>query len=271
MPPGSAALVLVRALAWHALAWHALAWHALAWHALAWRGLVGGVARWHGAARADRSAGSHGLPWHAFAGKASSRGGAASRGWAASRGKPASRRRPESRGGPRAPAAGAREAASLGPASTPRGVACGHGAAWGAAAGRRRHKARGRDRPDSCRAGNRDEAAWLRPGRATAGPGSTRRPALPGPALPGPAAVRRSAGFPGWPGLLASRARDHPWACRAGRPVSTHSSGSAWTADRNALRHNRYLHPGHQRGAGPGGAPAMYQAPVTCHARGTPP
>ncbi len=191
----------------------------------------------------------------------------------------ASRRLGEGRSraeGRRAPAAGAREAASLGPASAPRGVACGHGAAWGAAAGRRRHKARGRDRPDSCRAGNRDEAAWLRPGRATAGPGSTRRPALPGPALPGPAlpgpaAVRRSAGFPGWPGLLASRARDHPWACRAGRPVSTHSSGSAWTADRNALRHNRYLHPGHQRGAGPGGAPAVYQAPVACHARGTPP
>jgi hypothetical protein len=50
MPPGSATLVLVRALAW--------------------RGLVGGVARWHGTTRADRSAGSHGLPRHALAGKA---------------------------------------------------------------------------------------------------------------------------------------------------------------------------------------------------------
>ncbi len=50
MPPGSATFVLVRALAW--------------------RGLVGGVARWHGTTRADRSAGSHGLPRHVLAGKA---------------------------------------------------------------------------------------------------------------------------------------------------------------------------------------------------------
>ena len=50
MPPGSATLVLVRALAW--------------------RGLVGGVARWHGTTRADRPAGSHGLPRHVLAGKA---------------------------------------------------------------------------------------------------------------------------------------------------------------------------------------------------------
>jgi hypothetical protein len=42
MPPGSAALVVVLALAW--------------------RGLVGGVARWQGAARADRSARSPCLP-----------------------------------------------------------------------------------------------------------------------------------------------------------------------------------------------------------------
>ena len=43
MPPGSAALVVVLALAW--------------------RGLVGGVARWQGATRADRSARSPCLPW----------------------------------------------------------------------------------------------------------------------------------------------------------------------------------------------------------------
>ena len=49
MPPGSAAAwVLVLALAW--------------------RRLVGGVARWQRAARADRSAGSHCLPRHAVAG-----------------------------------------------------------------------------------------------------------------------------------------------------------------------------------------------------------
>jgi len=66
MPPRSAALVLVRALAWRALAW---------------RGLVGGVARWHRTPGADRSAGSHGLPRHAFAGKAcvAGRGGVARR------------------------------------------------------------------------------------------------------------------------------------------------------------------------------------------------
>ena len=183
--------------------------------------------------------------------------------------------------GRRGPAAEAREAASLDLVSAPRGVACSHGAAWEAAAGRRGHKAPGRDRPDSCRAGNRDGAAWLRPGRATAGPGSTRHPALRAPtllglalprlALPRLATVRRSAGFPGWPGLLASRVGDHPWARRAGRPVSTHSSASARTADRNALRHDRYPRPGYRRGAGPGGAAAMYQAPLTCHARGTPP
>ena len=50
MPPGSAALVL----------------------ALAWRRLVGGVARWQGAARADRSARSPCLPRHTgVAGQAS--------------------------------------------------------------------------------------------------------------------------------------------------------------------------------------------------------
>ena len=37
---------------------------------LARRGLVGRVARWHGSAGADRSAGSHPLPRHAFAGRA---------------------------------------------------------------------------------------------------------------------------------------------------------------------------------------------------------
>jgi hypothetical protein len=50
MPPGSAALVLMLALARQRL--------------------VGGVTRWQGAARADRSAGSHRLPRRAFAGKA---------------------------------------------------------------------------------------------------------------------------------------------------------------------------------------------------------
>ena len=100
-----------------------------------------------------------------------------------------------------------------------------------------------------------------------------RGPVLLG--LPGAAAVRRSAGFPGCPGLLASRVRDHPWARRAGRPASTRSSVSARAAGRNALRRrgrrDRRLRPGRQRGAGPGVAPAVCRALMTCRARGMPP
>jgi hypothetical protein len=132
-----------------------------------------------------------------------------------------------------------REAAWHGQAAAPPLVACGRGVAW-EAAGRRAHTAPGRARPDSSRAGTQDAAA-----------------------------VRRSAGFPGCPGHPASRARDHPWARRAGRLASRRSSGSARTADRNATR-DRCPRPGRQRGAGPGAAPAMCRALVTCRARGTP-
>ena len=143
--------------------------------------------------------------------------------------------------------------------------------------GRRRLAARG----IRCPAGT----AWAHPGLVTrtrrrgSGPAG-RRPVLAPPAdrrsrgVLGSAAVRRSAGFPGWAGLLASRTRGHPWARRAGRPVSTRSSVSARTAGQNALRRrarrDRCLRPGRQRGAGPGGVPAMCRALVTCRARGTP-
>ena len=204
LAPGSAALVLVRALAWQGLAWRGLAWSALAWRALAWRGLawralVGGVARWYGNARADRSAGSHGLPRHAFAG----RGGVAGRA----------------------------------DVTRPRGLARRHRMArpWRLAGshvvtgrhGRRRLAAGGIGRPAGTariHAGlvTEDAAAWLRPSRPMAGPGSSRWPTLLAPtllrlaplrlaplrlaplrlaplrlALLGLAAVRRPAGFPG--------------------------------------------------------------------------
>ena len=121
--------------------------------------------------------------------------------------------------------------------------------------------------PPALRSRGRCSRGWHSRGRYS------RAPVLRG--LPGAAAVRRSAGFPGCPGLLASRARDHPWARRAGRPASTRSSGSARAAGRNALRRrgrrDRCLRPGRQRGAGPGGAPAVCRALMTCRARGMPP
>jgi hypothetical protein len=200
----------------------------------------------------------HAAPQHHAAGRrrAAPQHHAAGRRRAAPQHHAAGRRRGE---GLRGPAGGPREVASGGRAAEPPGVSCSHGVAREAAAGRRVHEARGRDHPGSSRAGNQDAAVWLRPGRATAVPGSTPRLALPGLALrglalrglalPGPAllvlaAVRRSAGFPGCFGLLAPRARDHPWARRAGRPVSTRSSGSARAADRDALRRDRCLPPG---------------------------
>ena len=88
--------------------------------ALTWRRLVGGVARRQGGARADRPAGSHGLPRHGVAGKAA-RGPTAGR-----RGMPAV----AGMGWPRA-AARPREAARRGRAAAPPGVACGRGVvAW---------------------------------------------------------------------------------------------------------------------------------------------
>ena len=223
MPPGSAAAwVLVLALAR--------------------RRLVGGVARWQRAARADRSAGSHCLPRHAVAG--------GRRRGEGRRGRPrglAGRLRFLGRGG------SARRHGLTGPAAMalagrhrvagPRRLPGSHVVTgWH---GRRRLAAGGIRRPAG--------TARVHPGLVTrtrrlgSGPAG-RRPVLAPPAdrrsrpprgsrgLLGAAAVRRSAGFPGCPGLLASRARDHPWARRAGRPVSTRSSGSARAAGRNALR-----------------------------------
>jgi hypothetical protein len=166
--------------------------------------------------------------------------------------------------GRRGQVAGARGAASRGRAAVPPRVAWDHGMAWEVAAGCRGGKVPGRDRPGSSLAGSRDAAAEFRPGRATAGPGSTRRPAPLGQA-----AGRRSAGFPGCSGLPASRARDHPWARRAGRQVSTRSWASARTAGPNALRRRarRARCPRSQRR--PGACPG--RALVTCRALGATP
>jgi hypothetical protein len=151
-------------------------------------------------------------------------------------------------------AAGPRGAASRGRAAAPLGVACDHGAAWEVAADRRGHTAPARDRPGSSPAGSQDAAEEVQPGRAAAGPGSSRRPALLESA-----GVRRSAGFPGCSDLRASRARDCPWAHRAGRPVSIRSSASARAVDPNALRcrarRDRCLRSERQPGAGPGCVP----------------
>ena len=134
-------------------------------------------------------------------------------------------------------AARLRGAASQDRAAAPPGAACGRAVAGRAAAGRREHTAAGTPDPGSCRAGNQDAVAELRPGRE-------------GPE----AAVRHSAGSPGRPVLPASRARDRPWARRAGRLVSRRWSGSARKADRNVTR-GRCPAPGHLRGTGPAAVP----------------
>ena len=242
MPPGSAAAwVLVLALAR--------------------RRLVGRVARWQRAARANRSAGSHCLPRHAVAGRAASRDACGFWDEAAPRGDM----------GSRAGHALARRHRVAGPRRLPGShvVTRWHGRQRLAAGGIR------------CPAGTARVHPWLRVTRARR---LGARPAGRRPVLAPPAGrrsrgsrgswvggVRRSAGFPGCSGLLASRARDHPWARRAGRPANTRLSGSARNVGRNALprraRRDRFLRPGHQRGAGPGGAPAMCRAQVTCRAR----
>jgi hypothetical protein len=130
--------------------------------------------------------------------------------------------------------------------AAPRGGVHDHAAARGAPAGRPGRTALARDRPGSCPAGSHDATAEVRRGRRTAGPGSTRRPNLPGPARlepPGPArpepqgATRpellgparpeppgparrergralRDAGSPGYPRHPAFRVHGHPWARR---------------------------------------------------------
>jgi hypothetical protein len=146
-----------------------------------------------------------------------------------------------------------------------RADACDREAAW---AGRRPgHEGRGWGRPDSFLAG-RQPAVPRHRGlpRLAAGAGSCRRSTRrcpssaprvsgagwaehrgPGPRrrgsasrLEGSAGLPRSYGFRGFascprgPGSLTARARGHPWARRAGRPVSTRNSDSARASWPNA-------------------------------------
>jgi hypothetical protein len=98
--------------------------------------------------------------------------------------------------------------------AAPRGGVHDHAAARGAPAGRPGRTALARDRPGSCPAGSRDATAEVRRGRRTAGPGSTRRPNLPGPARRERGRALRDAGSPGYPRHPAFRVHGHPWARR---------------------------------------------------------
>ena len=243
MPSGSAALSLLMALLSRLMALCLR----LA-RSLSRRGLEGRVARWHGSARAHRSAGSPSLPRHAFAGRAfAGRAEVAERAFAG-----------------RADMAGSRALARRHRVAGPRRLSRSHGiTGWH---GRRRLAAGGVRRP----AGTAWAHPWLvaRTRRLTSSPAGRRPvlapaawPALPAwagaPGVGGGPAVRRISGD-----VLAARhpgARDHPWARRAGRRASRRSSASARAAGPNALRRrarrDRCPRSERQPGAGSGRPP----------------